>query len=47
MLNLGPLLLQPVIDAHLDEPLLTDSGLARMQEANRALGLHGMLSGGA
>jgi AcrR family transcriptional regulator len=47
VLNLGPILLQPVLDRHLDEPLLSAAGINRWQDANRALGLHGMLTTGS
>jgi AcrR family transcriptional regulator len=44
LLNLGPLLLQPLIDPHLDHPLLSIAGTHRWQHANAALALHGMLT---
>jgi AcrR family transcriptional regulator len=44
MLNLGPLLLQPLIDAHLAQPLLSDAGASQWQQANAELALGGMLA---
>jgi transcriptional regulator with XRE-family HTH domain len=44
VLNLGPLLLQPLIDRHLDRSLLSDAGLRRWQDANADLGIRGMLA---
>jgi hypothetical protein len=44
MLNLGPLLLQPLIEHHLEEPLLSVEAMRQWQEANAALAMHGMLS---
>jgi AcrR family transcriptional regulator len=42
MINIGPLLLQPLIDPHLDQPLLSSAGVQRWQNANAALALHGI-----
>jgi TetR/AcrR family transcriptional regulator, regulator of cefoperazone and chloramphenicol sensitivity len=43
MLNLGPLLLQPLVERHLEQPLLSDAGIRRWQDANAVIGLHGIL----
>ncbi len=45
VLNLGPILLQPLMDQHLDQALPSDGGIRRWQEANAALALGGMLAG--
>jgi hypothetical protein len=44
MINIGPLLLQPLLDPHLDQPLLSSAGIERWQNANAALALYGILS---
>jgi hypothetical protein len=43
MLNLGPLLLQPLVERHLEQPLLSDAGIRRWQDANAVIGMHGIL----
>ncbi len=45
MLNLGPLVLRPLLEPHLEHPLMSDEGLGEWQGANATLALHGMLSG--
>jgi TetR/AcrR family transcriptional regulator, regulator of cefoperazone and chloramphenicol sensitivity len=43
MMWVGPLLLQPLIERHLDQPLISDGGIERWRDANAALARHGLL----
>lgn len=40
---LAPLLLQPLVEPHLDQPLLSDAGMRRWRDANAALIAHGLV----
>ncbi|HEX4214284.1 MAG TPA: TetR/AcrR family transcriptional regulator [Candidatus Dormibacteraeota bacterium] len=44
MMWLGPLLVQPLIERHLDQPLISDAGIERWRLANAALVRRGLLS---
>lgn len=43
MMWIGPLLVQPLIERHLDQPLISDAGIDRWRAANAAMA-HGLLS---